>query len=250
MLRERRLHTARAAARLRAMEAYDVNYHLAPGPAGEENPRRQDNWHLDTVRCPLPSENPGSPDLGGAWEIACRLVHDYQFADPRILRALYAREGRLLGRNMLLEGRFCGLRFDMPVRVTSVVDETRGTGQEAQRVWGWGYQTLQGHLEEGALVYEVIKHLHTGDVEFVIAGHSRRARIGNPVVALGFILFGRMTQQRFYRKSAHRLRHLVQAELAGAAPLRVETLPGDTALALAPSRARDLVPRRPGAGGG
>ncbi|MEV8565156.1 DUF1990 family protein [Streptomyces sp. NPDC051322] len=235
MLRERRLHHDRAAGRLRALARLDVNYRLPAGSA----PYWNAGWNQDRLWCTLAREIPGDPVSGGAWDIACRLVHDYQFAEPRIVRALYLRDDVLLGRNMLLEGRFCGLRFDMGVRVTSVIDEARGTGETARRVWGWGYETLQGHLEQGEMTYEVVKHLHTGEVEFVVTGHSRRAPLANPVIALGFILFGRMTQHRFYRASGRRLRRLVQAELQGSAPLSVRTVPGNTAIALAPSHAPD-----------
>lgn len=55
-----------------------------------------------------------------------------------------------------------------------------------ERVWGWCYQTLEGHLEQGRLSYEVIKHLTTGQVAFRVAGYSRPAPIGNPIVRLGF----------------------------------------------------------------
>ncbi|MEO9223097.1 MAG: hypothetical protein ABI251_15260, partial [Mycobacteriaceae bacterium] len=67
-------------------------------------------------------------------------------------------------------------------------------------------------------------------------GYSRRAPIPNPIVRLGFSLFGRMTQQRFYRSCGRRLQTLVQAELDGAPPLRPETAPIDDALIVAPTR--------------
>lgn len=229
MVRERRLYGGRDRA-LRSLAERIVNYSLPDG----RSPTQAAGWHVDTMRHVLAHEPPGDPVPGGAWHIARRLVRDYQFAEPGIVRALYAREDALLGRNMLLEGRFFGLRFDMGVRVTSVIDETRGA---AERVWGWGYQTLQGHLEEGELTYEVIKQLRTGDVQFVITGYSRRAAISNPVVRWGFVLFGRLTQRRFYRGSVRRLDGLVRAELQGAPKLAAEVLPGG-ALILAPAHAR------------
>ena len=89
--------------------------------------------------------------------------------------------------------------------------ETRG----AERVWGWSYQTLQGHLEQGRLSYEVIKNLTTGQVLFRVSGYSRMAPIPSPVVRLGFRLFGRWTQQRFYVAAQRRMRELVQAAQRG-----------------------------------
>ncbi|GHH84506.1 hypothetical protein GCM10018793_49040 [Streptomyces sulfonofaciens] len=232
MLRERRLYRARAAEALRALALLDVNDAPPTGPAPSWNA----GWSLDELRCTVAREPPGAPVPGGAWEIACRLVHDYQFAEPRILRALYRRGDALPGRDMLLEGRFLGLRFDMGVRVTSLVDGTQGSGAAARRVWGWGYQTLEGHLEEGELTYLVVKHLGSGEVEFRITGRSRRAPIANPLVRLGFVMFGRSTQHRFLRAAAQRLCRLVHAELHGAPAARVETVPGDPGVAVAPAR--------------
>ncbi|MBP0457126.1 DUF1990 family protein [Streptomyces montanisoli] len=231
MLRKERLHGAKAAARLDALTPLDVNYRLPPGSAPDWN----HHWHLDSRRIAVAREAPGQPVPGGAFDIACRLVRDYQFPDRRILRALYRRDGPLLGRNMLLEGHFLALRFDLGVRVTSVIDETRGTGTNARRVWGWGYQTLEGHLEQGELIYEVIKHLRTGDVTFAVRGHSRRGPIANPVVRLGFVLFGRTMQHLFYLAAIRRLRDLVDAQLRGAPPLPVETVRSDERIAVAPS---------------
>ncbi|GHJ37963.1 DUF1990 family protein [Streptomyces sp. TS71-3] len=231
MLRERRLYRAGAAEALEALARLDVNYAPPPGPL----PYWNAGWSLDALRCPVAREPSGDPVPGGAWQIACRLVRDFQFVEPRILRALYRPGDPLPGRNMLLEGRFLGLRFDMGVRVTSVVDGTFGTGTAARRVWGWTYRTLQGHLEEGDLTYLVVKHLATGDVEFRISGRSRRAPIANPVVRLGFEAFGRATQHRFLRAAARRLVLLVRAELRGAPVLGVERVPGDESLAIAPA---------------
>lgn len=230
-MRERRIHRSPAVAALRALGDLDVNYPRAAGRA----PAPEPGWHIDTYVHRIARESAGDPVPGGAWDIACRLVRDYQFAEPRILRGLYRRDEPLLGRNMLLEGRFYGLRFDMGVRVTSVIDETHGAGETARRVWGWGYQTLQGHLEEGELTYEVIKHLHTGAVDFVITGYSRRAPLRNLLIRTGFVLFGRLTQRRFYRRSGQRLHRLLQAELEGFPTSAVETHPRDDGIVIAPS---------------
>ena len=137
---------------------------------------------------------------------------------------------------MLLEGRFFGLRFYFGVRVTGVIDEERDAGNGPERVWGWCYQTLEGHLEQGRLSYEVIKHLTTGQVAFRVAGYSRPAPIGNPIVRLGFALFGRRTQQRFYRNIQVRITDLVGGAQRGR-PLPSPAVRAD-GIVLAPSGAR------------
>ncbi|MGB6226702.1 MAG: DUF1990 family protein, partial [Pseudonocardiaceae bacterium] len=116
-----------------------------------------------------------------------------------------------------------------------VIDETRGSEAGAERVWGWSYQTLQGHLEQGRRNYEVIKNLASGQVAFRVSGYSRRAPVRSPVIRWGFRLFGRWTQERFYRAIQRRLRDLLQAAQRGEPP-PVPTVRAD-GVAIAPSGA-------------
>lgn len=211
-MRERLLGRVDESAALDSLRDLPLNYD--PGHAPQDG-RAEGHWHVDAGATVLAREKPGPPERGGPWEIACRLVSQYEFADARILRAVYRRGDDLLGRDMLLEGRFCGLRFYLGVRVTGVVDETRDTGDGPERVWGWCYQTLQGHLEQGRLTYEVIKNLATGQVTFRVAGYSRPAPIPNPVIRSGFRVFGRWAQERFYRNIQQRMYRLVQAAQQG-----------------------------------
>ena len=212
-----------------------INYDQAHAPEGGFE-AAEGHWHVDSCATRLGWEGSGPPEHGGLWETACQLVGEYEFADARILRGVYRREGALLGRNMLLEGRFFGLRFYFGVRVTGVVDEEQDAGDGRERVWGWCYQTLEGHLEQGRLSYEVIKHLTTGEVAFRVAGYSRPAPIGNPIIRLGFLLFGRWTQRRFYRNIQVRITDLVRGAQRGR-PLPTPALRQD-GIVLAPSGAR------------
>jgi len=198
------------AAAVEGLRHLSVNYDEAHAPVAQQ----PGTWHIDNSRVPIGHEPAGPPVRGGAWEIACRLVRDYEFADPAIVRAVYRPTDELLGRDMLLEARFLVWRFYLGVRVTEVVDETR----DAERVWGWGYQTLEGHLEQGKLVYEVIKDVQSGRVDLRIRAYSRRAPVPNPILRLGFAVFGRRTQLRFYAAVGQRLRNTVQAILHGASP--------------------------------
>jgi uncharacterized protein (UPF0548 family) len=213
-----------------------VNYDPAQAPEDGAVSAVTGHWHVDAGATVIGREGPGAPEDGGPWATACRLVSEYEFADARILRGVYRRDAELLGRNMLLEARFFGLRFYVGVRVTGVTDEERDSGRGPERVWGWSYQTLQGHLEQGRLSYEVIKNLTTGQVLFRVAGYSRRAPIANPVIRLGFIVFGRWTQQRFYRNIQARMARLVRAEQRGRPRPAPAEKPGG--IVLAPSGTR------------
>ena len=181
---------------------------------GEGGFRGGDGWLSDDYRQPLAPEEPGPPVPGGSWEVAQRLMRDYQFADPAIVRAVYYPDRPLEDRDMLLEARFYGLRFRFGVRVGGVLDETREVEGREVRVWGWNYRTLQGHLEMGQMDYEVWKWLDSGEVEFHTCRFSRRAKVGNPVVRVGLRLFGRHQQVRFARRACERMAALTAAALS------------------------------------
>jgi uncharacterized protein (UPF0548 family) len=165
-----------------------------------------DGWKIDDYCQPLPP---------GSFEVAQRLMRDYEFADPRIVHAIFHRDSPLEGRDMLLELRFHGLRFRAGVRVSDVRDEERVVDGRRARVWGWSYRTLQGHLEMGQMDYELWEWRDTGEVQFRIHAFSHAARIPNPIVRLGFRLFGRREQVRFARHACERMARLTAAELAG-----------------------------------
>jgi uncharacterized protein (UPF0548 family) len=204
------------------------------------DPREVDgSWHHDTSRTTLGTEAPGPPEPGGVWQTACRLVEAYEFADPAIIRAVFAVDAPLQSRDMLLEGRFAVLRFYFGVRVTDVIDEERPCGGDPSthdRIWGWAYETLEGHLERGRMSYEVVKHQDTGVVELVIKAYSEGAPTLGPVTALGWRVFGRRTQLRFYRACGRRLAKLVQVHVGQAQPVPPRRIVDG--LVLAPSAAQ------------
>ncbi|MDQ4009663.1 MAG: DUF1990 domain-containing protein [Actinomycetota bacterium] len=173
---------------------------------------RLPDWNFDVHRSLVGRERPGPPEPRGVWETACDLVRDYEFTPPELIRAVYSRRDPLLGRNLLLEGRFSLLRFYMGVRITALIDETR---HQQEKVWGWTYETLEHHLERGNVTYEVVKHLDTGKVEFVASSQSQRSPAVGPVLRMGWRFFGRRTQLRFYRRCGQRLHELVRASLTG-----------------------------------
>jgi uncharacterized protein (UPF0548 family) len=172
-------------------------------------------WQVDAYCTRLPAEPPGPPETDASFATAQRLMREYEFADPRIVRAVYHADGPLDGRDMLLELRFWRLRFHVGVRVGGVIDETRVVDGRRVSVWGWNYRTLQGHLEQGQMDYEVWKWHDDGAVDFRVRRYSRPARIANPIVWLGFRLFGRREQVRFAEHALERMRRLVAARLAG-----------------------------------
>jgi len=204
---DRRRGGSRARGALAALADRGFNF----DPDQAERFTTANGWHVDDYAQPLPPEPPGPPVPGGSFEVARRLMRDYEFADPAIVRAVYATDSPLDRRDMLLEGRFWGLRFHFGVRVGGLVDEELAVDGRRLRRWGWNYRTLQGHLEMGQMDYEVGKWLDSGEVEFRIHAVSRPAHIPNPVIRLGFRLFGRRVQRRFARHACRRMARLTAA---------------------------------------
>ena len=205
MTSPRTFGTARDKRELLALRDRSINF----DPGAVDGP----DWQFDEYRQPLPPEAPGEPVEGGSWRTAQRLLREYEFADPSRVRAVFDPDAPLEGRDMLLEIRFLGLRFDVGVRVGDVRDALRDVGGRRVRVWGWAYWTLEGHLEKGRMDYELWKWLDDGSVDFRIHRYSQPAPISNPLVALGFRLFGRREQVRFARRACERILQLTREEI-------------------------------------
>jgi uncharacterized protein (UPF0548 family) len=199
----------RDARRLAALAGRPVN--LDTSRLAEYTP--ETGWHRDDMIEPLPREAPGPPQPGGSWELARQLVMGYQLADPHQVRAVYDPGSPFEGRDMLLRIRFAVLRFGVGVRIGESYDLGMELDGRPIRIYGWYYDTLEGHFEEGRMHYEVRKWLDTGDVEFRLHAVSRPARTGPWVLRTGFRLVGRVNQLQFYRRVCRRARRLTEAQL-------------------------------------
>lgn len=175
-------------------------------------------WHIDDHRTELPPEPPGPPLPDGSWAAAKRMLIAYRFPDPQIITGIFVPDQPLQERVMLLRGRAFWMTFFFGVRVGGIIDERREGEGGPQQVWGFNYQTLEGHLERGQMDFTVIKFLTTGQVAFRINAFSSAAEIRNPIIRLGFRLFGRRVQLRFVKRSLKRMRRLVEEELANPTP--------------------------------
>lgn len=171
-------------------------------------------WHIDDVQTELPPERPGPPEPSGSWEAARRVLREYRFADPSIITGIFYPDQPLEGRVMLLRGRFLWMTFYFGTRVGAVVDERIEGPDGPRQVWGFSYQTLEGHLERGQMEFTAVKWLESGRVAFRISAFSSAAEIRNPFIRLGFRLFGRRLQRRFIHNAMERMVRLVAEDLA------------------------------------
>jgi uncharacterized protein (UPF0548 family) len=196
--------------RLSALAGTPVNYDADALDLGRPPP----GWNVDRRCQALPGEPPGAPVAEGSWEIACRLIRGYEFADPSVVRAHYDPERPLEGRDMLLELRALGVvRTYVGVRVVRVYNERRTLEGRAARVFGWAYRTLEGHVEEGQMDWQVWKWLDTGDVQFRVHAVSRTAPIPNVIVRIGFWALRDHERAVFLDSTERRMRGLTERAL-------------------------------------
>ena len=173
----------------------------------------ENGWRIDDYEIELPPETPGAPVDGGSFETAVEIVRAYRFPPPELITGIYAPDGPLEGRRMLLRARFLAFTFWFAVEIGGVVNEVRplkdGGGDE--RVFGYHYGTLEGHFERGQIAFSVHKQLANGRVFFRIHAYSQPEHIENPFYRVGFKIFGRGLQRRFAEQSLQRVRFLVRA---------------------------------------
>lgn len=189
----------------------DENQHAYSAAAG---------WCLDGYATDLPAEAPGPPTPAGSFAAAQDIMRRYAFPPPNLITGYFDPSQPLPERVMVLRAHFLVFHFFFGVRIVDVVDEAAlPSSGGAERVWGYGYRTLEGHFERGQINFSVHKNLTTGAVRFRIHAMSQKGTIRNPFYWLGFKVFGRMLQRRFARQSLVRMRGLVAEVLARPQPL-------------------------------
>jgi hypothetical protein len=202
-------YRARLATYAHAKVNYDYQNQQAYTPAT--------GWRLDDYATDLPAEAPGPPEAAGSFAAAQDVLRRYAFPPPNLITGYFDPRQPLDERIMVLRAHFLVFNFYFGVRVVDVVDEAARPGPTGpERVWGYGYRTLEGHFEKGQINFSIHKNLTTGAVQFRIHAISQKGHIRNPVYWLGFKVFGRTLQRRFARQSLARMRRLVAAALAQA----------------------------------
>ena len=173
-----------------------------------------EGWHLDAREVALPSEAPGAPEPAGVFAAACGILEQYAFPPRGLIRGQFDPRAPLDNRAMLLTARYLWMTFELPVRVSRVIDVTRAGARGEEYAWGYSYQTLAGHLERGEITFEIVKQLATGAVRFRIHSFSQTGHIANIVHRLGFRLVGRRLQRRFAEQSLRNMQLLVTRAMA------------------------------------
>lgn len=182
--------------RLRALPTLQRNFSDPP-----EHMTLERGWHHYFSESVIAQAVPGPPEEKGLFERGSGAVANYEFSDPRIVIAHFDPEAPLLKRHMLLEMR--ALRV-LHYLAGVVVGAVRSDRTDDETVFGFRYDTLDGHIEEGVEWFLLTKDHATGDVRFRIEAAWRPGQFPNWWSRLGFSFLGPY-YQRIWHRRAHRI---------------------------------------------
>lgn len=164
------------------------------GPAAE-------SWERHRSSSVLGRESPGGVERDGPFEHGKEAVRGYAFSDPSIVEAHFDATRPLEGRRMILEIKPLLLRYLCPVIVSSVrVEET-----EDRIAFGFRYDTLEGHLEQGSEWFVLQKDTVTGELTFRIEAAWKYADFPNWWTRLGFHLLRPHYAGTWHRRAHQRM---------------------------------------------
>ena len=190
---------------LAALADSPVNFDV---PAEEMIP--ENGWKIDGSDDQIGIEPPGPPLEDGIFVRARQALLNYDFSDPTIVTAHFDPEAPVIGRDMLLEIKVMGFRFLNGCRVYGMRDEA----DEKNTVFGFRYDTLQGHIEQGMEWFLLTKNHETGEIWFKIEAHWQLGRFPNWWSKLGFKLFGERYREKWRHRAPQRLRQLAHQPVA------------------------------------
>lgn len=172
-------------ARIEAAEAVERNF-----DAEEEDMTGETGWYHYYSEAIIARELEGTD----RFERARVGLRHYQFSHPGIVTAHFDPDAPLLSRRMLLEIQVLGLHYLCPALVSRV--------REEPSVYGFRYDTLDGHLESGMEWFLLTKD-ERGDIRFRIEARWRHGDFPNWWSRLGFMLLSG-PYQRYWHREAHR----------------------------------------------
>jgi uncharacterized protein (UPF0548 family) len=174
-------------ARLDRVETRRVNF-----DAIEEDMTGERGWHHYHSEAVIAVDEEGDERFTRA-RVA---LANYQFSDPGIVRAHFDPEQPLLRRCMLLEIQALGLHYLCPAVVTRIRDEPG--------VFGFRYDTLEGHLERGVEWFLLTKN-DLGEIRFRVEARWRQGQFPNWWSRIGFVVLSGHYQRLWHRRAHYRL---------------------------------------------
>jgi uncharacterized protein (UPF0548 family) len=177
-------------------------------------------WIIDGDSTVVGNEPEGPPVADGFYERARQAIVNYDFSDPAIVVAHFDPEAPLAGRDMLLELKVLGLHYLCGCRVTGVREEE----ENGVTMFGFRYDTLEGHIERGFEWFLLSKDQATGEIDFRIEAHWKPGTFPNWWSRVGFLTVGRSMRSLWRHRAPDRIREL--AHKAATAPVAA---PGELA---------------------
>lgn len=188
------------AERIEAARGLPLNFTDPP-----EQMTAERGWNRYFSESVIAREPPGPPVPEGRFARGSVAVAAYYFSDPTIVTGHFDPAEPLLGRPMLLELKPLGvLHFLSGVVVAAVRDET---GDE-RSVFGFRYDTLQGHIERGREWFLLTKEHATGEISFRIEAAWLPGEFPNWWSRVGFHTIGIRYQRVWHHRAHGRLHRL------------------------------------------
>lgn len=187
--------------RLENLKKLSRNFSALPEQMTLEN-----GWHQYYSQSVVAREQPGAPDEDGPFERGRLAVINYEFSDRSIVTGHFDPYVPLLGRPILLEVKaFRFLHYLSGVLVSAVRSEEK----ENETVFGFRYDTLEGHIEKGYEWFLLTKEHETGDIRFRIEAAWQPGQFPNWWSRVGFSLVA-----PHYQRSWHHRAHALLSELS------------------------------------
>lgn len=174
-------------------------------------------WHEYYSEALVAREAPGPPVEGGSFARGRVAVANYAFSDPRIVIGHFEPDVPLLGRPMLLEMRAMRVLHYLS---GVIVSKVRSEEEEDRTVFGFRYDTLEGHIERGIEWFLLTKDRATGEIRFRIEAAWLPGDFPNWWSRLGFSLLGPRYQRQWHHRAHHLLRSLMANPEMEAGPPR------------------------------
>jgi uncharacterized protein (UPF0548 family) len=170
----------------------------------------ENGWTIDGTDKVIGTEPTGPPLADGHYARAKQAIINYDFSDPRIVMGHFDPHVPFTGRNMALEIKAFGLHFLTGTRVEGVREES----DEKCTVFGFRYDTLTGHFEQGLEWFLLTKDHATGEIRFRIEARWRVGMFPNFWSRWGFLLLGEWFRTLWRHRAPERLRRLAHQPVA------------------------------------
>lgn len=165
------------------------------------------DWLKYSSEAVVGREQPGPPVPEGPFIRGGAAITNYQFSDTRIVIPHFDESTPLQHRRILLEMRALRfLRFLGGVIIGAIRSESVGE----KTVFGYRYDTLEGHIERGSEWILLTKDHNSGLIRFRISASWLPGDFPNWWSGIGFHLVGRHYQQKWHRRA-----HVLMARAVG-----------------------------------